>query len=146
MRNLKDKIRKFMVGRYGVDEVYKLLLVICFILLVINTFVNNDIIRIIEVLLLVIIFFRFSSKNITKRKKENDFYLKIRNKITSIFNYNKKKYDDRNTHMYKKCPKCKQKIRLPLKKGEHTVKCPKCGNRFDVKCKKDEKIKVEIVK
>ena len=48
--------------------------------------------------------------------------------------------------MYKKCPKCKQKIRLPLKKGEHTVKCPKCGNRFDVKCKKDEKIKVEIVK
>ena len=44
------------------------------------------------------------------------------------------------------CPKCKQKIRLPLKKGTHTVKCPNCNNRFEVKCKKDEKIKVEVVK
>ena len=48
--------------------------------------------------------------------------------------------------MYKKCPKCKQKIRLPLKKGKHTVKCPNCGNSFDVACHKDEKIKVEIIK
>lgn len=30
--------------------------------------------------------------------------------------------------MYKKCPNCRQKIRLPLKKGKHTVKCPKCSN------------------
>ena len=69
-----------------------------------------------------------------------------KDKIIKLFDYNKKKYKDRNTHMYKKCPKCKQKIRLPLKKGEHTVKCPNCGNRFDVACHKDEKIKVEIIK
>ena len=48
--------------------------------------------------------------------------------------------------MYKKCPNCKQKIRLPLKKGKHTVKCPNCSYKFEVKCRKDEKIKVEIVK
>ena len=69
-----------------------------------------------------------------------------KDKIIKLFDYNKKKYKDRNTHMYKKCPKCKQKIRLPLKKGKHTVKCPNCGNRFDVACHKDEKIKVEIIK
>jgi predicted RNA-binding Zn-ribbon protein involved in translation (DUF1610 family) len=72
--------------------------------------------------------------------------LEIKDKIIKLFDYNKKKYKDRNTHMYKKCPKCKQKIRLPLKKGKHTVKCPNCGNRFDVACHKDEKIKVEIIK
>ena len=49
-------------------------------------------------------------------------------------------------NQYKVCPKCKQKIRLPLKKGKHTVKCPNCGNKFDVTCHKDEKIKVKIVK
>lgn len=141
-----DRYIKFMKDRYGVDELYKFLLLICFVLLVINTFVSNNIIRLFEVLLIVIIFYRYMSKNIKLRKKENDKYLEIKDKIIKLFDYNKKKYKDRNTHMYKKCPKCKQKIRLPLKKGKHTVKCPNCGNKFDVACHKDEKIKVEIIK
>lgn len=141
-----DRYIKFMKDRYGIDELYKFLLLICFALLVINTFVSNNIIRLFEVLLIVIIFYRYMSKNIKLRKKENDKYLEIKDKIIKLFDYNKKKYKDRNTHMYKKCPKCKQKIRLPLKKGKHTVKCPNCGNRFDVACHKDEKIKVEIIK
>ncbi|OLA35277.1 MAG: hypothetical protein BHW38_00925 [Firmicutes bacterium CAG:321_26_22] len=141
-----DRYIKFMKDRYGVDELYKFLLLICFVLLVINTFISNNVIRLFEVLLIVIIFYRYMSKNIKLRKKENDKYLEIKNKIIKLFDYNKKKYKDRNTHMYKKCPKCKQKIRLPLKKGKHTVKCPNCGNKFDVTCHKDEKIKVKIVK
>lgn len=141
-----DRYIKFMKDRYGIDELYKFLLLICFVLLVINTFISNNVIRLFEVLLIVIIFYRYMSKNIKLRKKENDKYLEIKNKIIKLFDYNKKKYKDRNTHMYKKCPKCKQKIRLPLKKGKHTVKCPNCGNRFDVACHKDEKIKVEIIK
>ena len=141
-----DRYIKFMKDRYGIDELYKFLLLICVVLRVINTFVSNNIIRLFEVLLIVIIFYRYMSKNIKLRKKENDKYLEIKDKIIKLFDYNKKKYKDRNTHMYKKCPKCKQKIRLPLKKGKHTVKCPNCGNRFDVACHKDEKIKVEIIK
>lgn len=141
-----DRYIKFMKDRYGVDELYKFLLLICFVLIIINTFISNNIIRLFEVLLIVIIFYRYMSKNIKLRKKENDKYLEIKDKIIKLFDYNKKKYKDRNTHMYKKCPKCKQKIRLPLKKGKHTVKCPNCGNRFDVACHKDEKIKVEIIK
>lgn len=141
-----DRYIKFMKDRYGVDELYKFLLLICFVLIVINTFISNNVIRLFEVLLIVIIFYRYMSKNIKLRKKENDKYLEIKNKIIKLFDYNKKKYKDRNTHMYKKCPKCKQKIRLPLKKGKHTVKCPNCGNKFDVTCHKDEKIKVKIVK
>lgn len=143
---MNNKIRNFMYGRYGIDDLYKLLLIICFILLVINMFLNNNIIRIIELLLIFIILYRSLSKNISRRKKENDKYLNIKNRIIKSFNYNKKKYEERNTHMYKKCPNCKQKIRLPLKKGKHTVKCPNCSYKFEVKCRKDEKIKVEIVK
>lgn len=141
-----DRYIKFMKDRYGIDELYKFLLLICFVLIVINTFISNNIIRLFEVLLIVIIFYRYMSKNIKLRKKENDKYLEIKDKIIKLFDYNKKKYKDRNTHMYKKCPKCKQIIRLPLKKGKHTVKCPNCGNKFDVACHKDEKIKVEIIK
>ena len=133
---MNNKLRTFMIGRYGIDDLYKVLLVIYTILILINIFIRSKIIAVIEVLL----------KNIYQRRKENDMYLKIKNKILSTYNYNKKKYKDRNTYMYKKCPNCRQKIRLPLKKGKHTVKCPKCSNKFEVKCHKNEKIKVEIVK
>ena len=36
-----DRYIKFMKDRYGIDELYKFLLLICFVLLVINTFVSN---------------------------------------------------------------------------------------------------------
>lgn len=145
---MNNKLRTFMIGRYGIDDLYKVLLVIYTILILINIFIRSKIIAVIEVLLIIIMIYRVLSKNIYQRRKENDMYLKAKNKILSTYNYNKKKYKDRNTYMYKKCPNCrqKQKIRLPLKKGKHTVKCPKCSNKFEVKCHKNEKIKVEIVK
>lgn len=143
---MNNKLRTFMIGRYGIDDLYKVLLVIYTILILINIFIRSRIITVIEVLLIIIMLYRVLSKNIYQRRKENDMYLKIKNKILSTYNYNKKRYKDRNTYMYKKCPNCKSKIRLPLKKGKHTVKCPKCSNKFEVKCHKNEKIKVEIVK
>lgn len=85
-------------------------------------------------------------KNKSKRQKENQIYIKIKNKIIKYYQYQKKRYQDHNTHIYRKCPKCKQKIRLPLKKGKHTVKCPNCQHHFIVKCPRNEKIKIEIVK
>ena len=123
---MNNKLRNFMIGRYGIDELYKLLLIIYFILMLINIFMRNKIITIIELLLIIIIIYRVLSKNIKHRRKENEIYLKFKNKIISKYNYNKKKYKDRNTHMYKKCPKC--------------------SNKFEVKCHRNEKIKIEIIK
>ena len=39
-----DRYIKFMKDRYGIDELYKFLLLICFVLIVINTFISNNII------------------------------------------------------------------------------------------------------
>lgn len=143
---MNNKLRTFMIGRYGIDELYKLLLIIYTFIIFINIFIRSKILSIIELFLVVIIFYRALSKNIKQRRKENDMYLKFKNKVLSKVNFIKRKYKDRNTHMYKKCPKCRQKIRLPLKKGKHTVKCPKCSHKFEVRCLRNEKIKVEIVK
>ena len=51
-----------------------------------------------------------------------------------------------NKALYKRCPKCHQVLKLPLKKGTHTVKCPECGNSFTVKCNRNEVVKAEIIK
>ena len=146
MNNFINKLTKFMYGRYGVDELYYFLLIICLIIIILNIFIKSSILTLIEFIILILATFRYLSKNISKRKKENKRYLYIKDKILNYFNYQRRKYNDRNTHMYKKCPKCKQKIRLPLKKGKHTVKCPNCSHKFEVKCSKDEKVKVEIIK
>lgn len=36
-------------------------------------------------------------------------------------------------HCFRICPECKANIRLPKKKGKHTVVCPRCKCRFEVK-------------
>ena len=62
-----------------------------------ESLISNNIIRLFEVLLIVIIFYRYMSKNIKLRKKENDKYLEIKDKIIKLFDYNKKKYKDPKT-------------------------------------------------
>ena len=87
---MNNKLRTFMIGRYGIDDLYKVLLVIYTILILINIFIRSKIIAVIEVLLIIIMIYRVLSKNIYQRRKENDMYLKIKNKILSTYNYNKK--------------------------------------------------------
>lgn len=36
-------------------------------------------------------------------------------------------------HCFRICPECQANIRLPKKKGKHTVVCPRCKCRFEVK-------------
>lgn len=146
MNKLKDKLYQFMYGRYGVDELYKLGIIIYIMIAAINIFVQKEILTIMETILLLIIIYRAFSKNIVRRKYENSLYLKQKKAIHCKLKLIKRKWNDRNTHMYKTCPKCKTVLRLPLKKGNHTVKCPTCHNKFTVKCRKNEKIKVEIIK
>lgn len=146
MDNFINKLQRYMQGRYGPDELYKFMLIICLIIIIVNMFVNSIILRALELIIFGLALYRFLSKKKSKRIRENRIYLNVLDKIKNFFTYQKKKYQDRNTHMYKKCPKCKQKIRLPLKKGKHTVKCPSCKEKFEVKCNRNEKIKVEIIK
>ena len=141
-----NRLYRFFYGRYGIDELYKFLLILCFIILIINLFINNLVLRIIEYVIFAFTIYRCLSKDKRRRSIENRRYLDLKNRIVKYYLFQKRKYKDRNTHMYKKCPKCHQRVRLPLKKGKHTVKCPNCGNRFDVACHKDEKVKVEIIK
>lgn len=82
-----NKIYKFMDGRYGIDELYKFLLIICTILILLNTIIKSKIIDIIELIILIISTIRFLSKNKSKRQKRkpNIYQNKKQNyKILSI--------------------------------------------------------------
>ena len=129
----RERIARFMIGRYGVDRLYHFLLVLCFILIIVNLFVGSFIISCLETALLIYATFRVLSRNIYKRQRENMFYNKISAKPKEFFKLIKCMFRDRKTHVYKKCPSCKNNLRLPKQKGKHTVVCPCCQNRFDVR-------------
>ncbi len=130
------KLIEFMKGRYGVDNLSKFILNIYLVILITNLFIKNIYLTLIEILLLLIIIFRTLSKNIYKRVKENRQFLEIRGKIIEPFRKIKKKLFTKKTNIYKKCPKCKQKIKLPLpkKRGIKHTTCPTCKTRFGFLC------------
>ena len=145
-----EKIQKFMYGRYGPDDLYHFLFKLYIFLLIIDLFIKNNILSIIELLIVIVIFYRFFSKKIYKRNNENRIFLKIKNKVLKPFKKIKKKITkkfenikDKN-YIYKKCNKCDTILRLPIpnKYGIKHVKCPKCKKRLRVLCLKKEKIEV----
>lgn len=136
-----EKFQKFMKGRYGPDELYNFLFKLYFILVILNLFIKSVTLFIFESLLIVFIFYRFFSKRIYTRSRENQKYLQKRKKIINIFKRNKNK--DKN-HIYKKCYKCKTILKLPLpsKRGIKKAKCPKCGKRIRFLTFKQDRIEI----
>ena len=131
--SFRERIARFMMGRNGPDQFYHFLVVVCFILVVANIFANSLLLSVLEMAVFIYAIFRLMSRNVYKRQEENRRFLKLFSKPKKFFELQKCKNRDRKTHVYKKCPSCKNNLRLPRVKGEHTVVCPCCKNRFDVK-------------
>ena len=137
---LKQKFIRFMYGRYGasagIDGLGWFLFISYFVLSFAARFfggIPRVVLSALATAAVVYMFFRFFSKNIYARQKENGRFMSFFRKAKAFFKLQKDRVRDRKTHVYKKCTKCKAVIRLPRKKGKHTVVCPKCSERFEVK-------------
>ena len=142
---LIHKIQKFMIGRYGIDELYQALFKVYLVALVFDLFLNHIFLTSLELLLIFIMFYRAFSKNIPARRKENAAYLKFKKKLFLPFVNIKRNIQDKE-HIYKRCPKCKTVLMLPLprKRGIKRATCPHCKHSVRVLALKREKI--EIIK
>lgn len=132
MNKLKYKLSVFMQGRYGADDLYRGCLILYLILLVINAFFHLKVISLLLTLLVIWVFYRFFSKNIAARQKENAKYLILRSKAKAKYSVFKNRISDKE-HVYRKCPECKATLRFPKKKGCHDAICPKCRKPLKVK-------------
>lgn len=134
----KEKLARFMWGRYGIDGLYYGLFVSYLVMWAVQyVFYSFRIVKGIANLLglaiLVFMIFRVFSKNIPRRRRENEVFMRVWTKVKNFFVLQKNKIRDFKKFTYKKCPHCRITIRLPRKKGEHSVVCPKCRQRFSVK-------------
>lgn len=126
---LREKLYRFMQGRYGNDQLNRFLLVIMIICVVLSMLVSN-LFYFAGVAILIIMYVRMLSKNRYKRASENEAYLRIVNKLRFYIERQKNRMLQRKTHHIYTCPTCKQKIRIPRGKGKIAVRCPKCGTEF----------------
>ena len=127
---MREKLQKFMIGRYGVDAFGKFLLGAVVVLWAINLFANSKILYSWALLLMVYAYFRMFSRNTTKRYQENLKFLQIKNKVLTRFKSEKSQLKQRKTHHIYRCPTCRQKIRIPRGKGRICITSPKCKTEF----------------
>lgn len=155
-RRFMVSFSRFMYGRNGVDRMMSGLCIGYFGLWICETLVGilTDwytvyfIIRFLMLGLFGYIVFRFLSRNIEARRRENERYCnftdrlfrKKRNSYGSGYsqggygNYSGKKVystpekptRDRKNFKYVKCKSCGATLRLKRRKGTHTATCPRC--------------------
>lgn len=127
-----------MYGRNGVDQMNQILLRGYIGVLVAEIVFNLLRLRaplvICEVLLWVLmmyILFRMFSKNLPKRREENQKFLNWFWKAKSNAAGAKARRADKG-HKYFTC-KCGAVCRVPVGKGKIVITCPKCGQKINAK-------------
>ncbi len=134
MNRIKEKLRSFMIGRYGNDKLNFALLFLALALQIGSYFAGKFEVplRWIGIIFLYLVIFRSYSRNIVARQRENQVYLNKTKPVRLGIKRFYRNIKDRD-NKYISCPNCKQELRVPTKKGKIKVKCRKCNNVFEVR-------------
>ena len=127
---IMQKIREFMYGRYGADQLSLALIAGGFIFSVLRVFSGSKLLYLISLVLYGIAIFRTLSKNHTKRRAENQKFMTFWYKAKNWWVGLRADFEERKTYKHFKCPACGQKIRIPRGRGKVEIRCPKCSNKF----------------
>ena len=126
----KERLQRFMYGRYGMDGLGKFMSWTSIILLLCSMLFDINVLYFVSLALLVWCYFRMFSRNVQKRYQENCVYYRYVNIVSDFFKRQKSYIKQSKTHHIYKCPQCKQKIRIPRGKGKVAIRCQRCGTEF----------------
>ena len=131
---MKEKFIRFMYGRNGVDELARFESFLIWIPILLSIFIRVPIVQsffsLLTVVLIVHLYFRVFSKNVSKRYEENQKFRNFRYNMAIKKNNFKKRREQRAIYKYFKCPMCKQQVRVPRGHGKICITCPKCREEF----------------
>ena len=141
-----EKFMRFMYGRNGMDALNQSLFYTYFALWIVNLFARSAIVSGLCTFCAVWMLFRFFSRNLDARRRENMKWWNIKTKVAAkcaktpilktVAAFFKKltvRAKNLPTKRYRTCPHCKAELCLPRRTGKHTVRCPRCTKEFGVR-------------
>ena len=137
-RKIGNAIARFMYGRNGMDQLNLVLMWVVLILDVVTMLVQRNHAAVSMVLYWlsmagwVYVLFRMFSKNLSRRRGENQ---KLVNWVWGMKSSRagaKERHADKD-HKYFTCKNCKTICRVPVGKGKIIITCPKCGAQIHAK-------------
>lgn len=126
---MREKLQRFMWGRYGNDRYNQFLMIVSLVLLVLSM-LGPDILYLPALLMMIYVYYRMFSKQTAKRAAENQRYWQKEMKVRNWFLKKKKEFAQRKDFHIYKCPQCRQKLRVPRGRGRIAIRCRKCGTEF----------------
>ncbi len=131
---VSSALARFMYGRNGTDQLNMALLCAYLAALVLAALLGRNspvrvLLEAVTVALAVLVLFRTFSRNLSKRRAENERFLAwwrpVKQRITGA----RQRRRDKD-HKYFTCKNCKTICRVPTGKGKIEITCPKCGGKI----------------
>lgn len=127
---MKEKFYRFMQGRYGMDAFSKFLMIVGVILYFISSLIPKISLTLIPLIIVIYAYYRIFSKEHQRRYKENQWFLLQKSRfLYHVDRFKNRKHITDPNHIFK-CPKCKQKLRIPKGRGKIQITCKKCQHQF----------------
>ena len=137
---MKQRLINFFSGRNGADTLAKTALWTAIALLFISWITSgllggipSLILWLLALAVMIYGYWRVMSRNIYRRRAENERFLASTNGIRSWFRGIKIRITQGRQYKFFKCPSCRTVLRVPRGKGKVQITCKKCGNRFSGK-------------
>ena len=119
-----------MAGRYGTDALNQFLSILAVVLLLISLVTRLGLFTWLGLAALICCYFRTFSRNISRRTEENYKFYSFQERLTGKWKGVRRRWADRKTYRYYRCPKCRQLLRVPKGRGRIEISCPRCGTQF----------------
>lgn len=129
---MKEQLTRFFSGRNGTDQLCRFLSWAALALMLLGMLTFSGFTSM-GIMVYIYSMYRMLSKNLYKRSKENEEYLRLSGQVRGWFLRKKQHFTQRKTHHFYKCPNCKQTLRVPKGKGKISITCPSCRTRFEKK-------------
>ena len=129
-QRLAQRTAVWMQGRYGNDDLGNALVALGIITMLASILPRCGWLSYVALAAMAVAIWRTCSKNVGKRRQENQKYLSATAKLRQRLNKEKNMMKQRKDYHIYTCPSCGQKVRIPRGKGKIEISCPKCHSKF----------------
>lgn len=132
LNKLKYSLYRFMIGRYGSDQLNIALLILSILVSLIGgiLFQRSIYVSLVVYAISILILFRGLSKKIYKRQQENMKFMRLIQPIKSKYKLIKLNLTQKQ-YKHVQCPRCHRTLRVPRGRGKIEITCPHCHVSFD---------------